>query len=60
MVEAILPPNKDGLVQVCLVNRLGITQRLEKGLEVGKAQPVEVISEVDTEVNDCSDMLNAT
>ena len=26
MVEAILPPNKDGLVQLCLVNRLGITQ----------------------------------
>ena len=58
MVEAILPPNKDGLVQVCLVNHLGITQRLEKGLEVGKAQPVEVISEVNMEVNDCSDILN--
>ena len=60
MVEAILPPNKDGLVQVCLVNRLGITQRLEKGLEVGKAQPVEVISEVNMEVNDCSDILNTS
>ena len=60
MVEAILPTNKDGLVQVCLVNCLGITQRLEKGLEVGKAQPVEVINKVDMEVNDRSDTLNAS
>ena len=40
IVEAALQPNKDGLVQVCLVNHLGFTQRLEKGLEVGKVQPV--------------------
>ena len=45
---------------MCLVNRLGITQRVEKGLEVGKAQPVEVISKVNMEVNDCSDTLNAS
>ena len=60
MVEAILPPNKDGLVQVCLVNCLDITQRLQKGLEVGKVQPVEVISKVNMEVNDCSDTLHAS
>ena len=37
MVEAILPPNEDGQVQVSLANHLGITQRLEKWLAVGKA-----------------------
>ena len=50
IVEAVLQSNKDGLVQVCLVNHLGITQRIEKGLEVGKVQPVEVISEVNMKV----------
>ena len=59
MVDTILPPNKDGPVHVCLVNHRGITQRLEKGLEFGKAQPVELISKVNMEVNNCSDTLKA-
>ena len=59
IVEAVLSLNKDGLVQVSLVNRLGITQRLEKGMAVGKAQPVKIISKVDMEVNKCLDTLNA-
>ena len=37
MIDAILPPNEDGLVHVCLVCHLGNSQRVEKGLEVGKA-----------------------
>ena len=53
MVDEILPPSVDGMVQVSLVNHLGITQKLEKGMEVGKAQPVEVIREMDKEVNSC-------
>ena len=60
MVETALPPNEDGLVQVCLVNCLGITKRLGKDLKVGKVQPVKVISKVDMEVSDCLDTLNAS
>ena len=32
---AVLSPNGDDLAQVSLKNCLGITQKLEKGLEVG-------------------------
>ena len=53
MVDVVLPPSKDGIVQVSLVNHLGITQKLEKGTEVGRAQPVEVINKADKEVNNC-------
>ena len=53
MVDMVLPPSKDGMVRVSLVNHLGITQKLEKGTEVGRAQPVEVIHKADKEVNNC-------
>ena len=53
MVDEILLPSEGGMVQVSLVNHLGITQKLEKGMEVGRAQPVEVIREMDEEVNNC-------
>ena len=53
MVDEILPPSEDGMVQVSFVNHLGITQKLEKGMEVGRAQPVEVIREMDEEVHSC-------
>ena len=49
MVDEILPPSEDGMVQVSLVNHLGITQKLKKGMEIGRAQPVEVIREMDKE-----------
>ena len=53
MVDVVLPPSKYGIVQVSLVNHLGITQKLDKGTEVGRAQPVEVINKADKEVNNC-------
>ena len=53
MVDVVLPPSKDSTVQVSLVNHLGITQKLEKGTEVGRAQPVEVINKADKVVNNC-------
>lgn len=34
MVDKILPPSEDGMVQVSLVNHLGITQKLEKGMKL--------------------------
>ena len=50
MVDVVFPPSRDSMVQVSLVNHLGITQKLEKGTEVSRAQPVEEIKEVDKEV----------
>jgi len=38
VLDAVLSPSVDALAQVSLVNCLGITQKLEKGAEVGKAQ----------------------
>ena len=53
MVGVVLPSSKDGVVLVFYVIHLGITQKLEKGTEVGRAQPIYVyiVKEIDKEVN---------
>ena len=47
MVGVVLPSSKDGVVLVSYVIHLGITQKLEKGTEVGRAQPIYVYSQGD-------------
>ena len=54
VLDAVLSPSEDGLAQVSFVNYLGITQNLEKGLEVSEAQPVEAISKLVSVVTDSS------
>ena len=53
MVDVVLPSSTDGMALVSFVNHLGIAQKLEKGTEVGRAQPVDVVKEMDKEVNNC-------
>ena len=45
MLDTILQPTEDGTVQVSLVSHLGLSQKVEKGLEVGNALPVEVVAD---------------
>ena len=44
MMDVVLQPTKDGIAQVCLINRLGLAQKIEKGMAIGSAQAVEVIA----------------
>ena len=53
MVDVVVPSSKDGMALVSFVNHLCITQKLEKGMEVSRAQPVDVVKEMDKEVINC-------
>jgi len=47
MVDTILQFSESGIAKVSLVNCLGITQRLEKGAEIGGVAQVEAVDSVD-------------
>ena len=44
MLDTILQPKEDGTVHVSLVSHLRLSQKVEKGLEVGNTTPVEVVA----------------
>ena len=44
MVDAVLQPTKGGMAQVSLINYLGLTQKIERGLDIGSAHSVEVLT----------------
>ena len=45
LLDTILHPTEEGMVQVSRVSHLGISQKIEKGLEVGNAQPVDIMAD---------------
>ena len=44
MVDAVLQPTKDGMAQVSLINCLGLTQKIERGMDIGSAHAVKVLA----------------
>ena len=44
MVDTVLQLTKDGMAQVSLINCLGLTQKIERGLDIGSAHSVEVLT----------------
>jgi len=52
LLDTVLHPTEEGTVQVSLVSHLGFSQKIEKGLEVGNALPIEAMADNEGHEND--------
>lgn len=49
--DTLLNPTGDGMAQVSLTNKSGVCQRIEKGSNIGKATPIDVLDESRIQLN---------